>query len=1091
MKLTMIPVILLISLIFVTACSAQESNKTENISNSQKNMSNITVTNLSENLSIGEPISNISLNSSLINPSDNNSVKGVQWNNTSMNSSQNSSFIVIANETTDNNLSSGFESGLEQSGSSDNYTSPDSSQIIQMPGTETCLTPQMPNIDHTNPGIKNNIIYWIDYGDTVSINVYNLTSGKEIEIPLNGTSLYWYPLIDFSEDKLVYTGDWNGNYSLYIYNISTGYGTRINAGSGVASQFNPSIDANRIVFEDNRDGNNEIFMYDIQTGQETLISSGMSDSIQHTPVIFDSLIAWVSEKDQKFSIYTYNISTKNLNCIVNDTGEFNVVKPSIFNDCVVFEGYKNNKFGIFLYNTTAKQEFNLTNIMMQSDQKNPKIYNDLITFENWENQISSIYIYNTSTGKIFTVPGDIPGSSKINPAIYGNKIVWQDSGTGNSNIYLYTIGKQEVPVIADFTANKTFSQTPITVQFTDKSSGNPSSYFWKFGDETDSAEKNPIHVYTTPGLYTVRLTVSTPWSRDSRYITDYITAGTVPKTSFSATPVSGPQDLEVHFTDTSTGSPDRWHWDFGDSVYSEDQNPVHTYSSPGVFNVMLTAGNQFGNSSVNGSITVLNAINRTISLFNPLVDLYSPDTGFIEINTSSGDYETKLENNNTTVDIVPLDNIQPQMIFFVKEGEEFQIENGKINGNLSKIRVICDDIIIQSGKEADDHNGSANYSFEVPGYVPAASVLTKISEEYTPEEYQNLLTILNNGVYFSANSIDSIAYQVFVTQKNFDTETPGIINMSVNHNWVLNNSQYQDPRRTFVLAMEDANNSFINLDTNFEYENSTEKLDYYMINSSLPINLSKLYVNIYNSSLDLENSRLNLIYPIEPITEPTYTITISIDSDWIKWNKPYKWNNMYEPVAILRIDDTGAGEVLNTTYMGYNPINNTDVFQASSPHGFSTFALVTTSNPGNPLQLLYLSILSRVSPSSAPTSKPKIPQVSYGGGGGGGSYGGSGNIVTSSSSTESTASSSPSTPGEGSTVSQSSPDLGSSAFLGNSAPAPQAAATQGNPALPPAAIAPSQGPGISIFTLFVEAAAAISVILLVVFSIYSRYRKFD
>ena len=43
--------------------------------------------------------------------------------------------------------------------------------------------------------------------------------------------------------------------------------------------------------------------------------------------------------------------------------------------------------------------------------------------------------------------------------------------------------------------------------------------------------------------------------------------------------------LTVNFTDTSTGSPDSWWWDFGDGYSSEDQNPFHTYSSEGTFNI--------------------------------------------------------------------------------------------------------------------------------------------------------------------------------------------------------------------------------------------------------------------------------------------------------------------------------------------------------------------------------------------------------------------------------------------------------------------------------------------------------------------------
>ncbi len=64
------------------------------------------------------------------------------------------------------------------------------------------------------------------------------------------------------------------------------------------------------------------------------------------------------------------------------------------------------------------------------------------------------------------------------------------------------------PLDANFTANRTSGNTPMTVQFNDTSTGNPTAWFWDFGDNTTSTVQNPIHTYTTPGTYTVNLTVT-------------------------------------------------------------------------------------------------------------------------------------------------------------------------------------------------------------------------------------------------------------------------------------------------------------------------------------------------------------------------------------------------------------------------------------------------------------------------------------------------------------------------------------------------------------------------------------------------------
>jgi hypothetical protein len=58
-------------------------------------------------------------------------------------------------------------------------------------------------------------------------------------------------------------------------------------------------------------------------------------------------------------------------------------------------------------------------------------------------------------------------------------------------------------VKASFTTDKTTGSVPLTVQFTDTSSGSPNIWGWEFGDGTNSALQNPTHTYTFPGNYSV------------------------------------------------------------------------------------------------------------------------------------------------------------------------------------------------------------------------------------------------------------------------------------------------------------------------------------------------------------------------------------------------------------------------------------------------------------------------------------------------------------------------------------------------------------------------------------------------------------
>ena len=72
----------------------------------------------------------------------------------------------------------------------------------------------------------------------------------------------------------------------------------------------------------------------------------------------------------------------------------------------------------------------------------------------------------------------------------------------------------------------------------------------------------------------------------------------LPVADFSASPTSGKIPMKVQFTDTSTGTPKKWKWDFGDGATSTKQNPTHKYSKAGVYTVKLTVTNTAGSNSV-------------------------------------------------------------------------------------------------------------------------------------------------------------------------------------------------------------------------------------------------------------------------------------------------------------------------------------------------------------------------------------------------------------------------------------------------------------------------------------------------------------
>jgi PKD repeat protein len=151
-------------------------------------------------------------------------------------------------------------------------------------------------------------------------------------------------------------------------------------------------------------------------------------------------------------------------------------------------------------------------------------------------------------------------------------------------------------VAADFSGSPTSGCVPVTVTFTDASTGPVTSWDWDFGDGTGtSTAQNPSYQYTSPGNYSVSLTVTSATCNDTETKTAYIAVSDVVTANFSGTPTTGTAPLTVNFTDLSTGNPTAWSWDFGDGVgTSTATNPSYTYTSEGTYTVSLTASNGCG-----------------------------------------------------------------------------------------------------------------------------------------------------------------------------------------------------------------------------------------------------------------------------------------------------------------------------------------------------------------------------------------------------------------------------------------------------------------------------------------------------------------
>jgi len=168
-------------------------------------------------------------------------------------------------------------------------------------------------------------------------------------------------------------------------------------------------------------------------------------------------------------------------------------------------------------------------------------------------------------------------------------------------------------VTAEFGSAVMEGTSPLTVQFINRSAvylqgvRRPTvTYLWNFGDGSTSTERDPMHTYTSAGIYPVSLTTTNQnGTSDNETKQAYIHVGSAvnaaPRAQFFARSFSGTLPRTANFYDQSKGSVTSWLWNFGDGQTSTEQNPVHTYTTGGSFAVSLTVSGPDGSDTITKS----------------------------------------------------------------------------------------------------------------------------------------------------------------------------------------------------------------------------------------------------------------------------------------------------------------------------------------------------------------------------------------------------------------------------------------------------------------------------------------------------------
>lgn len=141
-----------------------------------------------------------------------------------------------------------------------------------------------------------------------------------------------------------------------------------------------------------------------------------------------------------------------------------------------------------------------------------------------------------STGSPTSWKWDFNNDGIIDSEVQNPSFTYKKAGTYTVRLYSNSPGAVDVQikqnyitledtVVAKFDADQTFGNDSLVVKFTDKSTGNPTSWKWDFNNDgiTDATTQHPEYKFKSPGRYSVKLVAYKNGSADSIVKVKYIT----------------------------------------------------------------------------------------------------------------------------------------------------------------------------------------------------------------------------------------------------------------------------------------------------------------------------------------------------------------------------------------------------------------------------------------------------------------------------------------------------------------------------------------------------------------------------------------
>jgi PKD repeat protein len=283
----------------------------------------------------------------------------------------------------------------------------------------------------------------------------------------------------------------------------------------------------------------------------------------------------------------------------------------------------------FLYDNVAGTDRPITGTLIEDDGTSggtnyPEFYQNLVDAQegSWgaiipnqlPNGVRRVEVRSRTTGAIVEGTATTPNGAWP----YGNNTVNPVAGTDAILITPWP----------DFMASQTVIAPGTTVNFSDLTLGNPTSWAWQFpgGTPGTSTVQNPAVAYYNTGEFDVTLTVTTEFGTETVVKTEYILVNPLPWPDFSADVTIVAVGGSVEFTDLSTGEPTAWQWNFEGgtpATFSGQNPPAVIYNTAGTFDVSLVVTNQWGSNTLTKEQYIAAG-------HPPVADFEADQTGIIE-----------------------------------------------------------------------------------------------------------------------------------------------------------------------------------------------------------------------------------------------------------------------------------------------------------------------------------------------------------------------------------------------------------------------------------------------------------------------------